>query len=86
MFSGHTHGLQFGINIRDKTYSPAQWQYKQWVNLYQEKRTTIDVNRGFGYLGSPGRVAIAPAITIFELASTVGCQNSMQQVNFIGQD
>lgn len=69
MFSGHTHGLQLGVTIGDKTYSPAQWQYKQWAGLYQKGDQQLYVNRGFGYLGFPGRVGMPPEITIFELAS-----------------
>lgn len=69
MFSGHTHGLQLGVTIGDKTYSPAQWQYKQWGGLYQKGNQQLYVNRGFGYLGFPGRVGMPPEITIFELAS-----------------
>lgn len=70
MFSGHTHGLQLGINIGDKTYSPAQWPYKQWAGLYQKGEQQLYVNRGFGYLGYSGRVGMPPEITIFELART----------------
>lgn len=68
MFSGHTHGAQFGINIFDKTYSPAQWAYKQWGGLYKEGDQQLYINRGYGYLGYPGRVGMPPEITIFELA------------------
>ncbi len=68
MFSGHTHGAQFGINIFDKTYSPAQWAFKQWAGLYQSGDQQLYVNRGYGYLGYPGRVGMPPEITIFELA------------------
>lgn len=68
MFSGHTHGAQFGINIGDKTYSPAQWAYKQWAGLYQAGDQQLYVNRGYSYLGYPGRVGMPPEITIFELA------------------
>lgn len=68
MFSGHTHGAQFGINIFDKTYSPAQWAYKQWAGLYKEGDQQLYVNRGYGYLGYPDRVGMPPEITIFELA------------------
>ncbi|WP_317173690.1 metallophosphoesterase [Adhaeribacter radiodurans] len=70
MFSGHTHGLQLGIEISDKTYSPAQWSYKQWAGLYQKREQQLYVNRGFGYLGYPGRVGMPPEITIFKLART----------------
>lgn len=68
MFSGHTHGLQFGLTVGGKTYSPAQWQYKQWAGLYEKDSQQLYVNRGFGYLGYPGRVGMPPEITVFELA------------------
>lgn len=68
MFSGHTHGAQFGINVFGKTYSPAQWAYKQWAGLYKEGDQQLYINRGYGYLGYPGRVGMPPEITVFELA------------------
>ncbi|MEQ9376000.1 MAG: metallophosphoesterase [Imperialibacter sp.] len=69
-FSGHTHGLQFGVTLGGKTYSPAQLQYKQWAGLYRNGTQQLYVNRGFGYLGYPGRVGMPPEITIFELAGS----------------
>jgi hypothetical protein len=66
-FSGHTHGAQFGVNIGDFTWTPVQHVYKQWGGLYQEDNQYLYVNRGFGYLGYPGRVGMPPEITIFEL-------------------
>lgn len=66
-FSGHTHGAQFGVNIGDFTWTPVQHVYKQWGGLYQEENQYLYVNRGFGYLGYPGRVGMPPEITIFEL-------------------
>jgi uncharacterized protein len=69
MFSGHTHGTQFGITIGEKTYSPAQWVYKQWAGLYEQGNQKLYVNRGYGYLGYPGRIGMPPEITIFELVS-----------------
>ncbi|MNR18596.1 phosphodiesterase YaeI [compost metagenome] len=68
-FSGHTHGSQFGITIGDDTYSPSQLTYRQWAGLYQNDHQQLYVNRGFGYLGYPGRVGMPPEITIFELAA-----------------
>ncbi len=68
MFSGHTHGTQFGITIAGKTYSPAQWAYKQWAGLYEQGDQKLYINRGYGYLGYPGRIGMPPEITIFELA------------------
>lgn len=66
-FSGHTHGAQFGVEIGDTKWSPAQYFYKQWAGLYQEGDQRLYVNRGYGYIGYPGRVGILPEITIFEL-------------------
>lgn len=61
--AGHTHGFQFGIENRYIKWSPSQWVYKQWAGLYQEGKQYIYVNRGFGFLGYPGRVGILPEIT-----------------------
>jgi predicted MPP superfamily phosphohydrolase len=66
-FSGHTHGAQFGVDLGDVKWSPAQYFYKQWAGLYQEGNQRLYVNRGYGYIGYPGRVGILPEITIFEL-------------------
>lgn len=65
--SGHTHGFQFGIENKYIKWSPSQWVYKQWAGLYQEGKQYIYVNRGFGFLGYPGRVGILPEITEFTL-------------------
>jgi uncharacterized protein len=67
MFAGHTHGFQFGVEIGDFKWSPSQYVYKQWAGLYQEGNQYLYVNRGFGYLGYPGRVGIPPELTILEL-------------------
>jgi uncharacterized protein len=67
MFAGHTHGAQFGVNIGNFTWTPVQHVYKQWGGLYQEDKQYLYVNRGFGYLGYPGRVGMPPEITVFEL-------------------
>jgi predicted MPP superfamily phosphohydrolase len=66
-FAGHTHGFQFGVEIGDFKWSPSQYVYKQWAGLYQEGSQYLYVNRGFGYLGYPGRVGIPPELTIIEL-------------------
>ncbi len=71
MFAGHTHGAQFGVNIGDFTWTPVQHVYRQWGGLYQEDSQYLYVNRGFGYLGYPGRVGMPPEITIFELKRAV---------------
>ncbi len=66
--SGHTHGMQFGIEIPGWVkWSPAKWRYKYWAGIYKEMGQYINVNRGFGYLGYPGRVGIWPEITVIEL-------------------
>ncbi|NVK53849.1 MAG: metallophosphoesterase [Flavobacteriaceae bacterium] len=66
--SGHTHGLQMGIEIPGFfRWSPSQYVYKQWAGLYKEYGRYINVNRGFGYHAFPGRVGIWPEITVIEL-------------------
>lgn len=65
--SGHTHGFQFGIEIGDFRWSPVQYRYKQWADLYQEDDQYLYVNRGYGYIGYPGRIGILPEITVLEL-------------------
>lgn len=65
--SGHTHGMQFGIEIPGFKWSPSQYIYKQWAGLYKHAEKYIYVNRGFGFLGFPGRVGILPEITVIEL-------------------
>ncbi len=66
--SGHTHGLQFGIEIPGIfQWSPVQYVYKQWAGLYENVGRYIYVNRGFGFHAYPGRVGIWPEITVFEL-------------------
>lgn len=68
MFSGHTHGCQFGIRTQNIQWSPIQYVYKEWAGLYQQQHQQLYVNVGYGFLGYPGRVGILPEITIFELA------------------
>ena len=67
MFAGHTHGFQFGVEIGGFKWSPSQYVYKQWADLYQEGQQYLYVNRGFGYIGYPGRIGIPPELTIIEL-------------------
>jgi predicted MPP superfamily phosphohydrolase len=59
--------MQFGVEIGKVKWSPVQYRYKQWAGLYEENDQYLYVNRGFGYLGYPGRVGILPEITILEL-------------------
>jgi predicted MPP superfamily phosphohydrolase len=61
--SGHTHGMQFGIERFGLKWSPVSWKYKKWAGLYKEGNQFLYVNRGFGYIGFPGRVGIYPEIT-----------------------
>ncbi len=68
MFSGHTHGMQFGIETGGFKWSPIKYVYPEWAGLYKEGGQQLYVNRGFGYLGFPGRFGIWPEITVFELA------------------
>ena len=66
--SGHTHGMQFGIEIPGWIkWSPVKWRYKHWAGIYEQANQFINVNRGFGFLAYPGRVGIWPEITVIEL-------------------
>ena len=70
-FSGHTHGFQFGVEIPGWfKWSPVQYVYKQWAGLYEKESQFLYVNRGFGFLGYPGRVGILPEITEITLTGT----------------
>ncbi len=67
-FSGHTHGMQFGIEIPGYfKWSLAQYVYAQWAGLYENLGRYVYVNRGFGFHAYPGRVGIMPEITVIEL-------------------
>ena len=68
--SGHTHGMQFGVENKWFRFSPVQWFYKQWAGLYSEADQHIYVNRGFGYIGYPGRIGIRPEIAVLTLMKT----------------
>lgn len=65
--SGHTHGMQFGIEIPGVKWSPVQYVYEQWAGIYSAFGRYINVNRGFGFLAFPGRVGIWPEITVITL-------------------
>lgn len=65
--SGHTHGMQLGIDSKIFKWSPVQYIYKQWAGAYYEGAQCLYVNRGFGFLGYPGRLGILPEITVIEL-------------------
>lgn len=73
VLSGHTHGMQFGVEIPGLKWSPVQYVYREWAGLYEHKREgrnpqKLYVNRGFGFLGYPGRVGILPEITVLEFS------------------
>mgnify|MGYP001367483489 FL=1 len=74
--SGHTHGMQFGIEIPGIIkWSPAKYRYKHWAGIYQEFNQIINVNRGFGFLAYPGRVGIYPEITLITLQTKESSQS-----------
>lgn len=66
--SGHTHGMQFGVEIPGLKWSPVQYVYKEWAGLYEKDAQKLYVNRGYGFIGYPGRVGILPEITVLELS------------------
>ncbi len=65
--AGHTHGMQFGIEIPGFKWSPVKYVYDEWAGLYESGKQKLYVNRGFGFIGYPGRVGILPEITLIEL-------------------
>lgn len=65
--SGHTHGMQFGLDLKNIKWSPVQYRYKKWADLYESGGKYLYVNRGFGVIGYPGRVGVLPEITLIEL-------------------
>ncbi|GAB2823001.1 metallophosphoesterase [Ferruginibacter profundus] len=67
MLSGHTHGMQFGIEIPGFKWSPVQYMYTQWAGLYEDGKQKINVNRGYGFIGYPGRVGVLPEISVITL-------------------
>ena len=75
MLSGHTHGMQFGIENPYFRWSPVQWMYKQWAGLYEDGNQKLYVNRGFGFIGYPGRVGIMPEITVITLTKQLWIGN-----------
>ena len=64
--SGHTHGMQAGITIKNIEWSPIKYKYKHWAGLYQVNNQYLYVNRGLGWLGFPGRLGMRPEITLIE--------------------
>ena len=69
--SGHTHGMQFGVEIPGFKWSPSQYRYKEWAGLYKKRGKQIYVNRGLGHLGYAGRVGIMPDISILSIKKKV---------------
>ncbi|NER15739.1 metallophosphoesterase [Spongiivirga citrea] len=65
--SGHTHGMQAGINLKTKKWSPIKYKYEHWAGLYDSGDQYLYVNRGLGWLGFPGRLGMRPEITFIEL-------------------
>ncbi len=68
MLAGHTHGMQFGVEIPGFKWSPVQYVYKEWAGLYEKEAQKLYVNRGFGFIGYPGRVGVLPEITVLEFS------------------
>lgn len=69
-FAGHTHGMQFGIELFGIKWSPIQYIYKQWAGLYQRSGRFLYVNRGFGFLGLKGRIGMWPEVAVITLKRT----------------
>ena len=65
--SGHTHGMQFGIEMPGFKWSPVKYRYKEWAGLYEKNNKKIYVNRGLGHLGYAGRVGIMPDISVLTI-------------------
>ena len=53
--TGHTHAMQFGINCFGIFWSPIKWAYPHWAGLYNDGEQYLYVNRGFGFIGFPGK-------------------------------
>lgn len=66
--SGHTHGMQAGVNLKNKQWSPIKYKYKHWAGLHKEGRQYLNVNRGLGWLGFPGRLGMRPEITCIDIS------------------
>jgi uncharacterized protein len=69
--SGHTHGMQFGIELFGFKWSPIKYVYKQWAGLYRAKERFLYVNRGFGFLGLKGRIGMWPEVAVITLKRTL---------------
>ncbi len=67
MLAGHTHGMQFGIEVGNIKWSPAKYKYKRWSGLFKEQNQYMYVNRGLGFIGMPARIGMPPEITVIDL-------------------
>ncbi|MBI2968437.1 MAG: metallophosphoesterase, partial [Bacteroidetes bacterium] len=65
--SGHTHGMQMGIEVPGFRWSPVQYIYEHWAGLYSNRNRFLYVNRGLGFIGYMGRLGILPEITVFNI-------------------
>ena len=65
--SGHTHGMQAGVNLKNRQWSPIKYKYKHWAGLHREGGQYLNVNRGLGWLGFPGRLGMRPEISFLEI-------------------
>jgi len=65
--AGHTHGMQFGVEVPGFKWSPVKYIYKQWAGVYRKGFQYLNVNRGFGFIGFSGRVGIWPEISVITL-------------------
>ncbi len=65
--SGHTHGMQAGINLKNKKWSPIKYKYKHWAGMHKQEKQYLYVNRGLGWLGFPGRLGMRPEITFIKM-------------------
>nr|WP_067057394.1 metallophosphoesterase [Mucilaginibacter sp. L294] len=70
--AGHTHGMQFGIELFGFKWSPIKYVYKQWAGLYEQAGKYLYVNRGFGFLGLKGRIGMWPEIAVITLKRMPG--------------
>lgn len=66
--SGHTHGMQVGIPWLGTVWNPMQHRIKRWIGLYQENKSYLYINRGFGHIGFPGRFGMWPEVTLITLS------------------